>query len=66
MKIMILDVLAGIVLLVLWLFGGALLFDSPHTKYQDVLLGWSTLNALVIGATLVCWALMWAIERLFT
>ena len=63
---MILDTLAGLLLLSLWLFGGAALFDSHRTEYKNVLMGWSVLNAFVIGATLLFCAAFWALERLYT
>lgn len=63
---MILDILAGLILLIVWLFGGAAVFDSNQTEYKNVLLVWSLLNALVVGAALLFIAAFWALERLYT
>lgn len=59
-----LDILAVLVLIVAWIFGGAAFFHSPRVKYKDVLLGWSLLNALAVGVTWSVFSVIWAIERL--
>jgi len=61
-----LDILAGLILLALWIFGGAAFFDSHRTEYKNVLLGWSILNAFVVVATLLFFAAFWALGRLHT
>jgi len=61
-----LDILAGLMLLALWIFGGAVVFDSHRTEYKNVLLGWSVLNAFVAGAILLFIVAFWALERLYT
>ena len=63
---MFLDILAGLMLLALWLFGGAAFFDSHRTQYKNVLLGWSVLNGFAVGLTLLFCAAFWALERLYT
>ena len=63
---MILDILAGLLLLALWIFGGAAIFDSERTEYKNVVLGWSVLNGLAVGATFLFFAAFWALERLYT
>ena len=63
---MILDVLAGLFLFALWLFGGAAFFDSHKTEYNDVLIGWSVLNGFVVSVCFLLWAALWSLERLYT
>jgi hypothetical protein len=63
---MILDTLAGLLLLALWLFGGAAFFDSHQTEYKFVLLGWTVLNGAIVLACFLFWAVFWALERLHT
>ena len=63
---MILDVLAGLLILAFWLFVGAAFFDSHQTEYKYVLLGWSVLNGFVVGAVLLFYAVFWALARLYT
>jgi len=60
------DVLAGLLLLALWLFGGAAFFDSHRTEYKKVLLGWSVLNGIAAFACFLVLAAFWALERLYT
>ena len=63
---MVLDILACLLLLALWIFGGAAFFDSQRTEYKNVLLGWSVLNAFVVGATILFIMAFWSIGRLYT
>lgn len=63
---MFLDILAGLLLLSLWLLGGAAVFDSYITEYKNVLIGWSVLNGFVVFACFIFWAVFWALGRLYT
>ena len=63
---MALDILAGLLLLALWIFGGAAVFDSERTEYKNVVLGWSILNGFIVGVTILFFAAFWALERLYT
>lgn len=60
-----LDVIAWLMLLALWIFGGAAFFDSHRTEYKNVLLGWVVLNCFAVGATLLFIAAFWALDRLY-
>jgi len=64
--LMILDALAILILLSVWLLGGAAIFHSQGTKYTDVLLGWSVLNGFVVFACLLFYSAFWAIQRILT
>ncbi len=63
---MLLDATAGLLLLTLWLFGGAAFFHSHRTEYKNVLLGWSVLNGIAVFAAFLFWAAFWALARLYT
>lgn len=62
---MYLDILAGLLLMALYLFGGAAIFDGPSTKYREVLMGWSAFNGLIVLCGLLAWAASWAFGRLY-
>ena len=57
------DSIAVLILVALWIFGGAAAFDSHRTNYGNVLLGWSVINIFVVGATLMFSTVFWALER---
>ena len=59
-----LDILAYGILLVAWIFGGALLFNVKG-KYGQTLISWLYLNTIIVGVTLVGSSIIWAIARLF-
>ena len=63
---MILDALAGFLLVALWLLGGAAFFDSHRAEYKKVILVWSVLNSFVVFAVFLFLAAFWALERVFT
>ncbi len=63
---MILDALAIVILLTLWIFGGAAFFDNRHTRYKNVLIGWTVLNGFIVLACFMFYAAIWAMYRIFT
>ncbi len=63
---MILDTLAIVILLAIWIFGGAAFFYNQHTTYRNVLIGWTVINGFIVLACFMFYAAFWAIDRIFT
>lgn len=60
------EILAWSILGVIYIFGGAAVFDNHHTKFKDVLVGWLLLNLVAVLIYAVFFVAFWALAVVTT
>tara|TARA_R110000850_G_scaffold57924_1_gene135118 strand:- start:24 stop:227 length:204 start_codon:yes stop_codon:yes gene_type:complete len=61
------DILMYLILLIAWFFGvSAMLHDNHRVSYKEALVGWLSLNAMIIAVASIVGSIFWAVDRLAT